>query len=709
MNEIKEKKFLIGKKEAILRIGEYAHQANGSVVLQCEGTVVHAVVTMGEENPDLDYFPLFVEYSEGLYAGGKIKSSRFIKREGRPSDETILRGRVLDRSVRPMFPKDFKREVQLIINVLASDKENPHDVLSLNAAIAALAVSDIPFDSHLAGLRLSKVDGKLVVNPTYEECEKQDYELVLAGNESRIVMIECAANCVSDEEIIKGFEESYKYLGEISKSIDELKKDFGKTKVEYEGEKESVEIKNKIKDLSLKKIDEFYSKLAKKEISRRDFKKVVEEPVLNIFSEEELSENKKIILETLDKILKEKVRENVLKNKKRIDGRGMEDIRDITIRIDPLPQVHGSSMFQRGETQVLSILTLASPGNEQLLESLEGETKKRYIHHYNAPPYSVGEVGRTGFTGRREIGHGGLAEKALKPVIPSQEDFPYVIRLVSEVMGQNGSSSMASTCASTVTLMVGGVPIKDLVAGISVGLMTGDSIDDFITLTDIMGFEDFFGDMDFKVAGTKEAITAIQMDTKIKGLSQKIVEKAILQARDARQKILKNILDVIPQSRNDVSKFAPRIEFIRIPVDLIGKIIGPSGKTIKQISADYDVEINIDDDGVVNVSGSNNESIASVKKIINGIVSDPIAGEIYKGKVSRLQDFGAFIEIFPGKEGLLHISKISKEHVKNIHDVLKLGQEVEVKLLNIDSQNRLNFSMVDVKKSVETNPKDKAE
>lgn len=707
MNKIKEKRFLLDGKEIILKVGEYAHQSNGSVVLQCGETVVHSVATMGEENPDIDFFPLSVEYYEGLYAGGIIKSSRFIKREGKPSDETILRGRLIDRSIRPMFPKDFRRDVQVVINVLASDKENPHDALSLTAAIAALAVSDIPFDSHLGGLRLSKIDDKLIINPTYEECMKQDYELVLAGNEDRIVMIECAAKCVSDEEIIKGFDYSYKYLGEVAKTMEELKKDFGKTKIEYTKIEEPVEYKEKIKDIAVKKIDEFYKKLAGKEIQRRDFKKVVEEPILGTFSKEELEENKKNILEALDKIFKEKIRENILKHKKRVDGRGIKDIREIIIRIDPLPQVHGSSMFQRGETQVLNILTLASPGNEQLMESIEGESKKRYIHHYNAPPYSVGEVGRIGSPGRREIGHGGLAEKALIPVIPSQEEFPYVIRLVSEVMGQNGSSSMASTCASTVTLMAGGVPIKDQVAGISIGLMTGENIDDFITLTDIMGFEDFSGDMDFKVAGTNKSITAIQMDTKIKGLSQKIIEQAIMQAREARQKIIKTIVDIIPEPKKEISKYAPRIDFIKIPVDLIGKLIGPSGKTIKQISAEYDVEINIDDEGLVNISGNTKEAINSVKKIIDGITSDPKSGEIYKGKVTRIQDFGAFVEIFPGKEGLLHISKISKQHVKNINDVLKVGQAVEVKLVNIDSQNRLNFSMIDNVKGVETRTKEK--
>ena len=352
-------------------------------------------------------------------------------------------------------------------------------------------------------------------------------------------------------------------------------------------------------------------------------------------------------------------------------------------------------MFMRGETQVLSILTLAAPGNEQLTESIEGESKKRYIHHYNAPAYSVGETGRFGSPGRREIGHGGLAEKALKPVIPSQEVFPYVMRLVSEVMSQNGSSSMGSTCASTVTLMAGGVPIKEAVAGISIGLITGATDDEFVTMTDIQGIEDFSGDMDFKVAGTKDTITAIQMDTKIKGLTYKIVEQAVLQARVARVHLLKLIAKAIPEARKDISVNAPRIDSMKIPVDMIGKVVGSSGKVIKQLTADYEVDINIDDAGVVSISGVKKANIDSVKKIIDGIINDPTPGEKYTGKVVRLQDFGAFIEIFPGKDGLLHISRVSKEHVADIHDVLKMGQIVEVTLMNIDSQGRLNFTMIE--------------
>ena len=598
-----------------------------------------------------------------------------MKREGKPSDESILKARLIDRSIRPMFSKDFCREVQIVVNILSSDKKNPHDVLSLTAVVAAIAVSDIPFDSHLAGLRISKVDGNLVINPTYEECEKQDYELILAGNENKIIMIECASNLISDEEVLKGFELSYKYLGEIAKSIEEFKKEVGKPKIEYIKKEIPVEISDKIYDTACDKIEEFYVNLSAKKITRHDFKKVVLEPVLKLFTEDEVKENKKNIVEALDKIFKLKVRENILKKKRRIDGRKLDEIREVQIVLDPIPQVHGSSMFMRGETQVLSILTVAAPGNEQLMESIEGESKKRYIHHYNAPAYSVGEVGRFGSPGRREIGHGGLAEKALKPVIPDQDKFPYVIRLVSEVMSQNGSSSMGSTCASTVTLMAGGVPIKEPVAGISVGLITGESDDDFITITDIQGIEDFGGDMDFKVAGTKEAITAIQMDTKIKGLTFKVIEKAIFQARDARRLILKMITDIIPAPRTDISENAPRIDSIRIPVDMIGKVVGPNGKVIKQLCADYEVEINIDDAGQVSISGSKKTSIDDVKKIISGITSEPKAGETYKGKVVRLQDFGAFVEIFPGKDGLLHISKISKEHVKNIHDVLKNGTD----------------------------------
>lgn len=704
MLDIKEKKIMIGEKEATIKIGEYAHQANGSVVLQCGETTVQAVVTMGDENPDLDFFPLQVEYNEGLYAGGIIKSSRFIKREGRPSDETIMRGRLIDRSIRPLFPKYFRREVQLIINVLSTDNENTHDILALNAAIAALAISDIPFDSHVGGIRLSKVNGDIVVYPSCEQCENQDYELVLAGNEKKIVMIECASNLSSDDEIIKGFEKSYEYLGKIAKSMDEIQKEFGKPKVEYKEFDVNQDIVERIKKLTSEKIDEYYKKLSSGEIGKQDFKDIVNEPILETFTDEEIEEySKKEINNAIDKIFKKTIRENILKDKKRLDGRKTDEIREIIIKINPIPHVHGSSMFMRGETQVLNILTLAAPGAEQLMESIEGETKKRYIHHYNAPPYSVGETGRLGFTGRREIGHGGLAEKALKAVLPSQDEFPYVMRLVSEVMGQNGSSSMASTCASTITLMAGGVPIKEPVAGISIGLMTSDDEKQFVTLTDIRGVEDFSGDMDFKVAGTKDSITAIQMDTKIKGLTFEIVKKSIIQAKEARNEILEKMLKEIPEAKKDISENAPRIDSVKVPVDLIGKVVGPSGKVIKRIIADYGVDITIDDDGNATIAGFSKESIENAKNIILGIISEPEVGKVYNAKVVKIMDFGAFVEIFPGKEGLVHISKIAKERVNNVNDYLNMGDSVEVKLMIIDQQGRLNFSML-LDEPIDTEP-----
>lgn len=708
MIEVFEKKILLDDKELVIKIGEYAHQANGSVCLQCGETIVQAIVTMGSEESGLDFFPLSVEYNESLYAGGFIKSSRFIKREGKPSDEAILKCRLIDRSIRPMFPHDFKREVQVVINILSSDKENPHDVLSLTAAIAALAISDIPFDFNIGGLRLSRIDGKFIINPKYEECDKQDYELILAGNDKKIIMIECAANCIQEEEILKGFEYSYKYLGIITKVIQELQKEYGKPKIEYLKEEENKEITDRINTLANEKIEEYYIKLAKKEINRKEYKNIVEKPILGLFTEEEIEEySKKILLDILDKIFKKIIRENILKNKRRVDGRGIEEIREIDIWIDPIPRVHGSSMFKRGETQVLNILTLAAPGNEQLMETIEGESKKRFIHHYNAPSYSVGEVGRIGAPGRREIGHGALAEKALRAVLPIQDNFPYVIRLVSEIMGQNGSSSMASTCASTVTLMDGGVPIKAPVAGISIGLMTSEDEKQFVTLTDISGFEDFSGDMDFKIAGTYDSITAIQMDTKIKGLTQDIITQTFGQAKNARKKIIEKILEVIPESKKDISERAPRIEMIQIPIDDIGKIIGPGGKTIKQLSSDYNVEISIEDNGRVSISGLDKESLKDAKKVIEGMVTDPKIGEIYKGKITKIMDFGAFVEIFPGKEGLIHISKISKSHVTNVNDKLSVDQEVEVKLTNIDAQGRLNFTMIlDDNNNNEEKPKD---
>lgn len=696
MIEVKESKINFEGKEISLRTGEYAHQANGSVILQCGETVIHAVCCMNNSETGLDFFPLTVEYVEHLYAGGIIKGSRFIKREGRPSDEAILKARLIDRAIRPMFPKDFKKDVQVVINILASDGENPHDVLALTAVVAALAISDIPFDSNLAGIRVSRIDGKIVANPTYSECEKQDYELVLGGNKERIIMIECAASCVPDDLILEGFEKSFDYLGVLSDFIADFKNKYGKTKIEYEVKEDDAELEKRIKELTLAKIEDFYAGLKSGDLHRKQFNEVVVDPVLEIFSEEEIEDKDlvKTVKEMIDKIFKKRVREKVLKDRIRLDGRDINKIRNIELKIDTLPRVHGSSMFMRGETQVLSILTLDSPGNELILESIEGETTKRYFHHYTAPPYSVGETGRMGSPGRREIGHGALAEKALLPVLPDVSKFPYVMRVVSEVMGQNGSSSMASTCASTLTLMSGGVPIKDAVAGISIGLMTGDDISDFVTLTDIQGMEDFSGDMDFKIAGTRETITAIQMDTKIKGLSWDIIKAAVPQAKEARNVILDMIESVIKAPKSSISEYAPKIESLQIPVDMISKVIGSGGKVIKRITEENDVDISIDDLGVVTVSGRDKEKIDKTITIVNGIVNDLEVNKVYKGKIARVLDFGAIVEIFPGKEGLIHISKMSKERVNKVEDVVNVGDDVEVLLYEIDNQGRYNFTLM---------------
>lgn len=696
MRVIKEKKIMIGGKEIVIKTGEYAHQANGSVTLTCGETVIQAVAVMGPESNDLDFFPLQVEYKENLYAAGKIKGSKFTKRPGRPTDECILKGRIIDRSIRPMFPKDFAREVQVVINVLALDCKQPHDVLSLTATIAALAVSDIPFDCNIGGLRVSKVDGKLVINPDIEQYAKQDFELVLAGNDKKIVMIESAAKIVSDDDILEAFRLSFDSLGAIAKAMKEFEADAGKAKVAYADKSVNQEIYDKIKPTADEKIEVFFKGQADNTIYRKEFDKYVQEPVLSLFTEDELENkySKKEILETVDYIFKKTVRYNLLKNKRRLDGRKIDEVRALEAQVGVLPRVHGSSMFMRGETQVLNILTLGAPGEEQIIENMEGEEKKRYIHAYSALPFSVGECGRMNGPGRREIGHGALAEKALEPVIPSQEQFPYVIRLVSEVMGQNGSSSMGSTCASSLSLMDAGVPIKAPVAGISVGLITGETDDEFITITDIQGQEDFSGDMDFKVAGTYEGITAIQMDTKIKGLTYPIIEKSIKQAHEARIKILDVMTKAISKPRSDISAYAPRIEFLQIPQDSIAAVIGQGGKVIKQLCADYGVVINIEDDGKASISGVDKDKLEQVKVVINGIMSDPEVGKIYKGKIVKIMDFGAFVEIFPGKEGLIHISKIAKERIANVSDVLTAGQVVDVKLMEIDGQRRLNFSMI---------------
>lgn len=695
MRTINEKRIMVGGKELIIKTGEYAHQANGSVTLQCGDTVIQAVVTMGPEKNDMDFFPLQVEYKENLYAAGKIKTSRFSKRPGRPTDESILKGRIIDRSIRPMFPKDFSREVQVVINVLAIDYQHPHDVLSLTAVTAALAVSDIPFDCNLGGLRVSRVDGELVINPNLQQYAKQDFELVLGGNGNKIVMIESAGKFISDDDMLAAFKASFEPLGIIASAMKDMERDFGKKKVDYQDTSINQEIIDKIKSAADEKIEAYYKGLADRSINRKEFDKYVQEPVLALFTEEELETvySKKDILNSLDYIFKKTVRKNLLVDKRRLDGRGIDEVREIECQVGVLPRVHGSSMFLRGETQVLNILTLGAPGEEQVIENMEGEDKKRYIHAYSALPFSVGECGRMNGPGRREIGHGALAEKALEPVIPEVEVFPYVIRLVSEVMGQNGSSSMGSTCASSLALMDAGVPIKGHVAGISVGLITGETDDEFITITDIQGQEDFSGDMDFKVTGTYEGITAIQMDTKIKGLTYPIIEKSIRQAHEARNKILDAMYKAIPEPRKDISVFAPRIESLNIPSESIAAVIGSGGKVIKALCAEYDVVINIEDDGSASIAGTDKEKLEEAKRVINGIITDPAVGEIYNAKVVRIMDFGAFVEIFPGKEGLVHISKMAKERVANVNDIVKVGQKVQVKLLEIDGQKRLNFSM----------------
>lgn len=694
MRTIKEKKIRIGDKEAVIRTGEYAFQANGSVTLQCGETVVQAVVTMGPENNDLDFFPLQVEYKENLYAAGKLKGSRFSKRPGRPADESILKGRIIDRSIRPMFPKDFTREVQLVVNVLATDSENPHDVLALTASVAAIAISDIPFDCNIGGVRVSKIEDCFIINPTYEECQKQKFELVLAGNAKKIVMIESAADIATDEEILKGFEMAFVPLGEIAEAMKELEAEIGKPKVGYQDKAIDQDIYNKIKPLADEKIEKYYQGLATKTIHRKEYDTYVVDPVLELFSEEELGTQKKEILAALDSVFKKTVRYHLLKNHRRLDGRKINEIRELECQAGVLPRVHGSSVFLRGETQVLNILTLAAPGEELVVEGLEGEEKKRYMHAYSALPFSVGECGRMNGPGRREIGHGALAEKALIPVIPSSEEFPYVLRLVSEVMGQNGSSSMGATCASSLALMDAGVPIRSHVAGISIGLITGETDEEFLTITDIQGQEDFSGDMDFKVTGTYEGITAIQMDTKIKGLTYPMVESAIKQAHEARNVILDLMYKTIPAPRSELSKYAPKIESLQIPADSIAAVIGQGGKVIKQLCADYNVLINIEDDGCANISSTSKENIEQVKKIINGIIQEAQVGAVYDAKVVRIMDFGAFVEIFPGKEGLIHVSKMAKERVNSVTDIVSVGQMVKVKLLEIDSQKRLNFTMV---------------
>jgi len=688
-----EKSIKLGDKKIILSTGNLAAQASGVVLVSCGETVVLATVVSSNLEKDLGYFPLSVEFQKRLYAGGRIKGSRWVKRDGRPNDDDILTARLIDRSIRPLFPKEYKgKDVQVIITVLSVDLENKPENLAPIAVSAAISISNIPWSGPIGIVNVGMKDGNYITNPTKSEMEDSDLDLFVSSTKDAIVMIEAGSNQIPEKQILEGIAHGKKDSDKVIKLIQELTKEVGVKKETVEKKKKNSALENKIKKLASDNVKELAEKMASKDANYDDYNEV-KSAVLDSLDEEEKAEASGMF----DDFFNNHIRSMILSGK-RPDGRKPDEIRDLSSTISVLPRTHGSAIFNRGQTQALSITTLGAPSLEQLIETAEGEETKRYIHHYAMPPYSVGETGRVGFPSRREIGHGALAERALLPVIPSKETFPYTIRVVTEILSSNGSTSMASACGSTLSLMDAGVPIKAPIAGIAMGLIVDDAAEGktpkFTVLTDIVGIEDGGGDMDFKVAGSKEGITALQLDVKTLKLTLPILESALEQAKETRLKILKVMMGAIAEPKDSVSQHAPKIKVVKVPVEKIGEVIGPGGRMIKSIIADTGALIEVSDDGSVNISGVKSEEVSSAVERIEAIIKDPQAGEIYEGEVKRIQPFGAFVEILPNKDGLVHISDMSKDFVKDPNDVVKIGDKIQVRVKEIDDLGRINLSMV---------------
>ncbi len=689
---------LAGRK-LVIETGKMAGLANGSVLVRYGDTVVMVNVTASKEPKDgIDFFPLSVDYEEKLYAVGKIPGS-FQKREGKPSDKAILTSRAIDRPLRPLFPKDFRNDVVVVATVLSVDQDNSPEVAAMIGASAALSISDIPFGGPTAAVNVGIVDGKIIINPTEEQRKVSDLTLTVAGTEEKIAMIEAGANEIPDDVMLEAIKEGHKEIKKICKFIEKMKEEIGKPKFEYK----SFAVNHDVYEFIETNFEEDVKQAlqeADKETRDNNVTEVTDKIITAYtekFGEEQATEHKADIAEAIYKLEKKCVRNMIFFEHKRVDGRALDEIRPLSCEIDLLPRVHGSALFTRGQTQVLSVTTLGMESEEQELDGIDTQTSKRYMHQYNFPSYSVGEARASRGPGRREIGHGALAEKALVPVLPSIEEFPYAIRVVSEVLSSNGSTSQASICGSTLSLMAAGVPIKRPVAGISTGLVTNpDNENDYVMLTDIQGIEDFFGDMDFKVGGTEKGITAIQVDIKVDGLSYDIIKEAFERTRVARKHILDDIMKpVIAEPRKEISKYAPKIVNTTIKVEKIKDVIGKGGETINKIIDATGVKIDIKEDGQVFIYSEDSEKANQALDMIEDIVKEVEVGGIYYGQVTRIATFGAFVDLgINGKEGLLHISKISKERIKKVEDVLKVGDRITVKVLEIDNQGRINLTAI---------------
>ncbi|HBT49371.1 MAG: Polyribonucleotide nucleotidyltransferase [Caldanaerobacter subterraneus] len=680
---------LAGRK-LVVQTGKVAQQANGAAWVKYGDTVVLVTACASKEPREgIDFFPLTVEYEERLYSIGKIPGG-FIKREGKPSEKAILSARLIDRPIRPLFPEGYRNDVQVIATVLSVDPDAQPEIVAMIGSSVALSISDIPFNGPTGSVAVGLVDGKFVINPTYEQREKSLMHLVVSGTKDAIVMVEAGAKEVPEETILDAIVYAHQYIKQIVEFIEGIVKEVGVSKAEVVLHEIDKELEEKVRAYATEKIYNALRTPEKKE--RNDNLDKVEQEVLEHFKDE-YPDNLADIDEVLYKIMKEQMRKMIKEEKIRVDGRGLDDIRPIWCEVGVLPRTHGSAIFTRGQTQVLTVATLGAIGDIQILEGIGDEEFKRYMHHYNFPPYSVGEVRPLRGPGRREIGHGALAERALEPVIPSEEEFPYTIRLVSEVLSSNGSTSQASVCGSTLALMDAGVPIKAPVAGIAMGLIKEE--DEVLILTDIQGIEDFLGDMDFKVAGTEKGVTAIQMDIKIPGIDRDILQMALEKARKARLYVLQKMLEVIKEPRKELSKYAPRVVRMVVNPEKIRDIIGPAGKTITKIISETGVKIDIEEDGRLYITAPNLEAGERAKQMIEAITKDIEVGGIYLGKVLRIAPFGAFVEIAPGKEGLVHISNLSKKRVRRVEDVVKVGDNILVKVTEIDKLGRIVLSRKD--------------
>ena len=689
-------KTTLAERDLIVETGKFAGLANGSCMVRYGDTVVNVAVTASKSPREgVDFFPLSVDFEERLYAVGKIPGS-FSKREGKPSEKAILASRVIDRPIRPLFPKDMRNDVAVVCTVMSVDEDCSPEITAMIGTSIALSISDIPWDGPISGVFVGLVDGEIVINPTKEQRENSKLSLTVASTEDLIPMIEAGAYEISDETMYNAILKAHETNKEVIKFINEIKSEIGKPKFSYESSNPTEEMFEAVKNYV-----EEYVKVA---LFTND-KTVRDENLLPIYEkvhakfDEVYPEETKLLDDCMYMLQKKIVRHWLIDEEKRVDGRKMDEIRPLNAEVGLLPRVHGSGMFTRGQTQVLTTLTLGPVSDRQLLDGIDSEEYKRYMHHYNFPSYSVGETRPSRGPGRREIGHGALAEKALVPVIPPVEEFPYAIRLVSEVLSSNGSTSQGSVCGSTLALMDGGVPIKAPVAGISCGLITDG--DRWKTMVDIQGLEDFFGDMDFKVAGTHKGITAIQMDLKIHGLTKEMIKEALEKTHKARIYILDEVMaKAIKEPRENLSEYAPKVFTMSVAVDKIRDVIGAGGKVVQKLCADYDVKIDIEEDGKIFVMGVDVNKCKRALEVIKTIVTDPQVGNTYIGKVVRIMDFGAFIEFSPGKEGLCHISQIDKRRINKVTDVLSEGQEVNVKIIEIDNKGRINLSMKDLDQNI---------